>query len=467
MNKEINAGSNRILVVDDTIANRQLLTNLLTERGYIVHPASDGELALEFVRSTLPDLILLDIRMPGIDGYEVCRRLKADERTRSIPVIFISVSEDERDKVKGFQAGAVDYITKPFQPAEVLARIQTHLRLRELTERLERKVEERTEELHAANVRLQCELAERRRAENALRKSEAEYRRIVDTANEGIWVLGPDATTTFVNARMAELLGFTSQEILGRPLTDFMFKEDIPDNLQKMDNSRKGSPEHYERRFRRKDGTAIWTLAAATPIFDDEHRFRGSFAMFTDITEHKQYEERQRDFYRRTILAATEGKLQLTEKEEIERIAGPSMAACKVGSAEDFHKIRNDVAKVSHSAGMDELRAGEYVVAVGEAITNAVKHANNGIVTIHILPKSIFTVVSDRGPGIEAMSIPEVALKKGYTTAGTLGMGFKVMTSIADKIYLATGPWGTVVGVEMNIEPSEVMPDIDAMYHTL
>src|SRR5512137_3060730 len=164
MNEEMKVGFNRLLVVDDTAANRQLLTNLLTEQGYIVHPASDGELALEFVRTTLPDLILLDIRMPGMDGYEVCRQLKSDERTRDIPVIFISILEDERDKVKGFREGAVDYITKPFQPEEVLARIQTHLRLRELTERLEQKVAERTEELEIANQRLQQEIEERRRA---------------------------------------------------------------------------------------------------------------------------------------------------------------------------------------------------------------------------------------------------------------------------------------------------------------
>src|SRR5512136_724466 len=165
MNTEINAGFNRILVVDDTAANRQLLTNLLTEHGYTVYPASDGELAMEFIRTTLPDLILLDIRMPGMDGYEVCRRLKADERTRSIPIIFISILEDERDKVKGFQAGAVDYITKPFQPEEVLARIGIQLRLKELTARLEQTVVERTSELHAANERLQTELAERKRAD--------------------------------------------------------------------------------------------------------------------------------------------------------------------------------------------------------------------------------------------------------------------------------------------------------------
>lgn len=155
MNGQTFSGSTeKILVVDDAAANLQFLVNLLREHRYTVHPASDGQLALEIVHSNSPDLILLDIRMPGMDGYEVCRRLKADERTRAIPIIFISILEEERDKVKGFQAGAVDYITKPFQPEEVLARIKTHLRLRELTERLEQTVAERTAELMASERRL-------------------------------------------------------------------------------------------------------------------------------------------------------------------------------------------------------------------------------------------------------------------------------------------------------------------------
>lgn len=173
MNKE--RGDNpcgKILVVDDTPANLQLLTNLLTEHGFTVYPASDGELALEFVTSTLPDLILLDIRMPGMDGYEVCRRLKAEERSRSVPVIFISILEDQHDKVKGFREGAVDYITKPFQPEEVLARVGIHLRLRELTERLEQNVNERTDALTRTNELLRQEVAERRRAEEELRQIE-------------------------------------------------------------------------------------------------------------------------------------------------------------------------------------------------------------------------------------------------------------------------------------------------------
>ena len=316
MPEAMNTGrSGRILVVDDSTANLQLLTQLLTEHGYTVHPASDGELALEFVRSILPDLILLDIRMPGMDGFEICRRLKAEERTRSIPIIFISILEDEHDKVKGFQAGAVDYITKPFQPEEVLARVRIHLSLRELTEQLEQKVAERTKELVGVTEQLQQELAERKRTEEALRASEEKYRRIVDTANEGIWVLGPEAMTTFVNAKMAEMIGYCPEELLGRPLTDFMFAEDVADQLRQIEIRRQGISTSYELKFRRKDGKTIWTLVSATPVFDDAHHFNGSFAMFADITElkraekerlaHLRFIEHMEEIYR-TIQGATD-----------------------------------------------------------------------------------------------------------------------------------------------------------------
>ena len=160
----------RVLVVDDTSDNLQLLTSILTRHGYSVDTAANGEQALKLLGTVLPDLILLDIRMPVMDGYEVCRRLKSDEDTRAIPVIFISALEDEGDKVKGFQLGAVDYVTKPFQPEEVLERVKAHLGAREWTLQLEREVRKRTEELAAANHRLKQELSERRRAEEALRR---------------------------------------------------------------------------------------------------------------------------------------------------------------------------------------------------------------------------------------------------------------------------------------------------------
>ena len=146
-----------ILVVDDTPANLRLLTDLLAKHGYRVRPASDGALALKSVAARTPDLILLDISMPELDGYEVCRRLKADEKNSRIPVIFISAFGDTHQKVKGFEAGGVDYITKPVEAEEVLARVRTHLRLRRAEEELrhahntlELRVQERTAELRRA-----------------------------------------------------------------------------------------------------------------------------------------------------------------------------------------------------------------------------------------------------------------------------------------------------------------------------
>jgi len=128
-----------ILIVDDTPENLTLLRSMLTEKGYRVLAAINGELALKAVRTNLPDLILLDIRMPGMDGYEVCKQLKSEEKTRKIPVIFISALNEVDDKVKALSLGGVDYITKPFQAEEVLARIKTHLTLRSLQKSLEDK----------------------------------------------------------------------------------------------------------------------------------------------------------------------------------------------------------------------------------------------------------------------------------------------------------------------------------------
>lgn len=146
-----------ILIVDDTPANLRLLSQMLTERGYKVRAVLDGAHALAAAQAAPPDLVLLDIRMPGMDGYEVCHQLKADARTRDIPILFISALGETEDKVKAFAVGGVDYITKPFQTAEVLARVETHLALRDLHGQLQAanaELSRRLEELQARNEEL-------------------------------------------------------------------------------------------------------------------------------------------------------------------------------------------------------------------------------------------------------------------------------------------------------------------------
>jgi two-component sensor histidine kinase len=151
---------NNILIVDDTPENLTVLRQMLTEYGCRVRPALSGEIALKAVEADIPDLILLDIMMPGMNGFEVCEKLKSDARTRDVPVLFISALNETEDKVMGFQAGGVDYITKPFNAGEVLARVETHLALRNLQIKIQKQ-----------NQQLLDEIEERKEAESRVQQA--------------------------------------------------------------------------------------------------------------------------------------------------------------------------------------------------------------------------------------------------------------------------------------------------------
>ncbi len=183
--------SNRcILIVDDSPMSLRLLTHMVTMHGYHAESMGSGREALDFALSSPPDLVLLDIMMPDMDGFQVAEQLKADDRTRDIPIIFISALSDEQSKVKAFTAGGVDYVSKPLHVNEVIARVGTHLRLREATQRLQHELVEREDliaELDTVNEQLKQEIVEREAAQKAreaslellrraLAKSEALYR---------------------------------------------------------------------------------------------------------------------------------------------------------------------------------------------------------------------------------------------------------------------------------------------------
>jgi len=159
----------RVLVVDDIPENLQLLVRILSRKGYQVQSACGGEAALQAIQQHLPELIMLDICMPQMNGYEVCQILKASPDTCEIPIIFISALDDIGDKVKAFETGGVDYITKPFRSAEVLARVGTHLTLRRLQQQLQ-----------AQNAQLQKEVCDRLIAEAALQAANQELQRLAN-----------------------------------------------------------------------------------------------------------------------------------------------------------------------------------------------------------------------------------------------------------------------------------------------
>lgn len=156
-------------------------------------------------------------------------------------------------------------------------------------------------------------------------------------------------------------------------------------------------------------------------------------------------------FYRKTILAATENKLVISEPEEIRNIAGPPLNTWIMEEIQSIAIIRDEVSKYANESGMDKMRVFDFLGCVVEAISNSIKHAHSSKASLHKFKDKLIFMVSDSGSGIGTMELPDVALTKGYSTAGTLGMGYKVMIHFADKVYLATGLQGTTVAIEMNL----------------
>jgi len=151
----------KILIVDDIPANLTILSDALEPEGYQILADPSGEVALKVARRALPDLILLDVLMPGIDGFETCRRLKKDEETRDIPVIFVTAKDETESVIEGFRIGGVDYIQRPFEKEELLVRVETHLKISRLTKELLQK-----------NIKLQQEIEKREQAQAAQKQAE-------------------------------------------------------------------------------------------------------------------------------------------------------------------------------------------------------------------------------------------------------------------------------------------------------
>ncbi len=201
-----------ILVVDDISANLILLSDMISSEGYSVLNTTSGEQAFQIAKENLPSIILLDIKMPVVDGFEVCRRLKADSVTSGIPIIFVSALDDLEAKLKGFELGGVDFITKPYRKAEVLIRVKTHIRLSQLM--FQQK--QHANELLAVNKQLKEEIRRREQADNALKNSEERYNAFVDANEDMIFLKDDQFRYLVVNDAMAVFFGKTKDEMLNK-----------------------------------------------------------------------------------------------------------------------------------------------------------------------------------------------------------------------------------------------------------
>jgi len=276
----------KVLVVDDDEDDYVLIRDLLAEIGPdgfdTTWAATYGE-ALRAIESHGPEVCLIDYRLGEYNGVELLRETRA--RGLKLPAILLTAQDDHDVDLKAMRAGAADYLIK--------GQIDKHL--------LERSIRYAVE--HARTL-------------EALRASENKYRQIIETAREGVWTVDPDARTTYVNQRMAEMLGYTVEEMLGRPTVAFMDPDDVAESQRRFERRRRGIAEQYECRLRRRDGTELRVLVSTNPLYGPGDEFVGALGMVSDITERKQAEERLRhqlDFTAAITASMGEGIYALDE----------------------------------------------------------------------------------------------------------------------------------------------------------
>ncbi|MCP4690109.1 MAG: response regulator [Desulfobacterales bacterium] len=331
----------RILIIDDDSTSLGVISDYLQGAGFVALAARSGESGIEKARYARPDIIFLDVLMPGIDGFETCRRLKSDPATADIPVIFMTALTDTDDKVKGFEAGAVDYVTKPFQSREVLSRIRMQLRLSALTrelqhtneelkkhrDHLEELVEERTMEIQTANQQLRDEIAERKRAEEDLRESEERYRDLFENANDLIQSIEPDGTIQYVNPAWRRTLGYTEKETSGLSMFDIIHPDGREHCMVEFRRLTSGEElESIETVFVTREGRSITVEGSSSCLFE-EGKPVATRGIFRNITARKQAEEelRQSRNFLQTVIDAIPEKVMVVNRDYTISLANKAM----------------------------------------------------------------------------------------------------------------------------------------------
>ncbi|MUG97491.1 response regulator [Scytonema sp. UIC 10036] len=271
-----NQEKNTILIVDDNPINLQILFALLANADFQVLAADDGESAIQIAETSYPDLILLDVLMPNMDGFETCRRLKSNAATQDIPIIFLTASLQKADKVKGLNIGAVDYITKPLENEEVLARVKIHLSLRNLTKRLQEQ-----------NTRLETEISDRQQAEKKIQEQAA----LLDITTDAIFVRDANNLIRYWNKGAENLYGWTAEEAIGKNTCEILYK---PETLSQLDNIQQTLADvgswQGELHQITKAGHSIIVASRWTLIDNVEGQPNSILTVNTNITEKKQLE---------------------------------------------------------------------------------------------------------------------------------------------------------------------------------
>ncbi|MEG4859702.1 EAL domain-containing protein [Microcoleus sp. K1-B1] len=269
-----------ILIVDDLPDNLRLLRDTLSEQGYKVRSATTGAMALRAAQSPSTELILLDIKLPDQDGYEVCRQLKSDERTVDIPIIFLSALNETFNKVQGLAAGGVDYIAKPFQVEEVLARVETHLTIRRLQQSLKKQ-----------NLRLLIEIEERQRLEESLFAEKELAQVTLQSIGDAVITTDAQGRVRYFNPIAERLTGWKTHEVQGVPfstvflIVDQVTREPVENPINKALLEERIVTLANNTILIADDGTEYPIADSAAPIRDRQGQIIGAVIVFHDVTE--------------------------------------------------------------------------------------------------------------------------------------------------------------------------------------
>jgi PAS domain S-box-containing protein len=271
-----------VLIVDDSRPVLIALSDYLRDSDFTVLTADDGDEAISQATKVEPDIIILDIMMPGIDGFETCRRLKDNNKTRNIPVIFMTALSEIAQKIKGFELGAVDFVTKPIQPEELLARINAHLTIH----KLQTSLQEHNKTLEEENFR-------RRRVQEVLRESRERYRLLAENSTDMISRQTPDGIFRYASPACRTLLGYEIEELIGTSAMEYVHPDDLS-TVRKIYDSKPERPPISTITYRagRRDDKYIWLETTARVIRDPETNVELEIiAVSRNVTERKKAEE--------------------------------------------------------------------------------------------------------------------------------------------------------------------------------